>query len=841
MKNIAKGFLAFVLVLLLASLMYVHFRRDRLSQRVLNVLRSELATDLQVGDFELDLLTSFPRIRIDMHDAVLQGKGGSTLLQAGELQLRMSLFSAFSDEIRFKSLSLKEGVIHIERLKDGTLSLAVLDSTGQSETTGPGLHFNKVTLENVAIQYSDPKADQEYHIYFHEGLLTGSFEHQLLEFDISGDVRYDKARISKMVYLNGAEGNLKGNIALDLDHQLYTFEELALAIGEQDYEVDGTVRVVENHQNIDLVIRQTEGDMRSFLSLLPASYRKDLPFKQFEGAFTAEGFIKGRLNSVESPHIHFDLQLDDASLESPHAKGTIHDIAIHGAIDNGAFRRLSSAQLDLPVIKGKAYGQKFDASLQVTDFTDPVFTGTFDGSLPASFLLDYTGAIDSVQKISGAMHFSDVHIGPLRVEQMDFTDVRLFRGRCVLANIELTKGKARYQIPDGVLDMTGDSMHISDLTLKMDRDEIRFNGWLMEIGDAMEGNDMAYLRYDLALKAGSVHLSKWIPSLATGAPQEMQPQVRPVSLTTTSVVRLPEGTLTFSADEIYYREIIARKLAGTAMTQTHAVEFGAEGEVAGGVLKTSGTLTIENGYQLHLQTEGERIDIQDCFTQCENFGQDVLRADHLRGKGDVKIIADVPWDREGRLQSDRIQVFAGMTLRDGELVQFDMLEQFSNYVHVEDLRRIRFERIDNFIEVRNGNVYIPAMFIQSNAVNLVVNGVHRLDNHILYNIKVNAGQVVTAKMKKHNPKLTPLPARKNGQFNLHFTIAGTMEEYTYDFNKRAAESSFAQSEELRERIREQLRAAFGEAVDLIEPPEWETIPEYDLEQKGEDVFLDEID
>jgi hypothetical protein len=130
------------------------------------------------------------------------------------------------------------------------------------------------------------------------------------------------------------------------------------------------------------------------------------------------------------------------------------------------------------------------------------------------------------------------------------------------------------------------------------------------------------------------------------------------------------------------------------------------------------------------------------------------------------------------------------------------------------------------------------MFIQSNAANLVVNGIHRLDNHILYNIKLNAGQVLSAKIKKHNALMAPLPAKREGTFNMYFTITGTTEVYTYDMNKIAAESSFAQSAELRDRIREQLRQAFGETIDFIEPPEWETIPEFDLEQAGEERFLE---
>ena len=840
-KTAIKGFCALILALALICLIYVHFKRADLSQRVLVALRGELATELQVAYFNMDLLSSFPRISFDMHDVILDGKGGSKLLQAEELQLTMSLFSAFSDEIRFRRLSLKNGEVYVERLKDGTLSLDILKSSDRKETVEPVLHFNKISLENVGIEYLDPTLDQEYQLHFLVGNITGTYASQLLKFDLSGEVVYDHARIQKSVYLNGMKGNASGRIALDLDDQLYTFEDLRLEIGDLRYEINGNVHGTDDAQNIDLVVKQTDGDLHSFLALLPTAYRKDLPFSKVSGAFITEGFIKGRLNRSENPHVHFDLQLDDASIESRHGSGSLHDLEIYGAFDNGAFRRLRSASIDFPVIKGNAYGQKFDASLSVTDFTDPLLQCTFEGSLPATFILDYIGKPDVIKTASGSLHFTDVAIGPLRLNEMDFTDLQHFEGRCTLGNLEVRTAAAHYQIHDGILILAQDTLNVSGVKMKLDHDEILVDGWLAELGDALESNDPAYLRYAVNLKAGSLNISKWIPGIAASTAHEIQARARPVSLHTSTPLRLPEGEIMLIADQFQYNQIEATKLSMIGFTKTHHVRFEATGEAAKGSLVTKGELEIQNGYQLKLQVDGKDLDIRECFTQCENFGQQILLAEHLQGKSAVKVLAELIWDVEGNLDEEQMHILAGMTIIDGELHEFDMLDQFSDYVHAEDLRYIRFSHLDNFIEVRNGNVYIPAMFIQSNAANLVVNGVHTLDNQILYNIKVNAGQVLAAKMKKHNPKLLPLPARKNGTFNLLFTVAGSMDAFKYDINKRAAESSFAQSTELRDRIREQLRAAFGETIDLIEPPEWETIPEYDMEQEGEEIFLDVID
>ena len=57
-----------------------------------------------------------------------------------------------------------------------------------------------------------------------------------------------------------------------------------------------------------------------------------------------------------------------------------------------------------------------------------------------------------------------------------------------------------------------------------------------------------------------------------------------------------------------------------------------------------------------------------------------------------------------------------------------------------------------------------------------------LENDIDYNIKVNAGQALLAKLKNKS-NLKPQPAKKNGWFNLYYRIHGPMETFTYESDK----------------------------------------------------------
>jgi hypothetical protein len=457
----------------------------------------------------------------------------------------------FSDDIRFKSLSLKNGQIYVERLKDGTLSFDILKGSGNESTGSPGLHFNKIVLTNMDLRYKDALVKQDYNLQFIDGEITGKYAEAQIALELNSEVVFSAVRIGNDSYLNGVKGTASGEITIDLNAQSYVFHELNLLFGDLHYEVNGSFRDAGDHQFVDIVLNQSEGDVSTFLALLPPEFLRSIPVKSTHGAFAAEGVIKGRISKSENPHIHFDMRLEDTHIASKRGLGELRNVRIQGSIDNGSARSLRSTILSLPSIEGKAYGQKFEAAVTLRDFSDPELQCAFEGSLPAGFVLDYAGLSDFAEEISGTMHFSDISIAPVRIERADFTDIGQIAGRCTLGNIVCKTSTTKYEIPDGLLTLSKDTLHVSDLRLSIDKDDIAVEGWIAHLGDALEGEDPAYLRYQLAIEAGTVHLTKWIPGLADQNNAEQLPQAKPASYNTSSLVRLPEGGFTIKAEELH--------------------------------------------------------------------------------------------------------------------------------------------------------------------------------------------------------------------------------------------------------------------------------------------------
>ena len=209
------------------------------------------------------------------------------------------------------------------------------------------------------------------------------------------------------------------------------------------------------------------------------------------------------------------------------------------------------------------------------------------------------------------------------------------------------------------------------------------------------------------------------------------------------------------------------------------------------------------------------------FEQTNNFQQEVLTAKNISGQLNSNMLIYSYWDEKGNFLMNDLNVLAEVAIKEGELKDFKMLEAFSTFVKVKDLQRIKFTDLENYLEIRNQQLYIPAMFIQSNALNLTISGQHGFTNDFAYYLKVNAGQILTERFTKFDPSLEPAKARKNGFFNLHYNIQGNLEDYNFKSAKRRVRTELERSEYRKKEIQLALNKSFQTTRLLEEPADWQ--------------------
>ena len=231
-----------------------------------------------------------------------------------------------------------------------------------------------------------------------------------------------------------------------------------------------------------------------------------------------------------------------------------------------------------------------------------------------------------------------------------------------------------------------------------------------------------------------------------------------------------------------------------------------------GRFAVDGTIFFQKEPSLIAKVSGDKIDVKKFFYQTENAGQDFLRDEHIEGTMNTKLLIHAYWDSTGNFISDKLHVWAGIGIQNGELKDFEILNELSSYVKVRDLRDVQFVDMQNWLEIKSSKFYLPVMFIQNNAMNMSICGEQTFDDKIDYGIKINAGQVLANKLKSGS-KHKPIKAKKKGFFNLYFNVYGMLDNYEYETNKNKVKSMFAESEKRKRRIRAALIKEFGAPIE----------------------------
>jgi len=405
----------------------------------------------------------------------------------------------------------------------------------------------------------------------------------------------------------------------------------------------------------------------------------------------------------------------------------------------------------------------------------------------------------------------------------------------------------------GRLELRDNDLKIDDLKLEGAGSEIVFQGSASNflpvlLADSINSKE-AKLKFNATLKAEELDLDRLVGitevkvaenSFTAKGIEVVSDSVKKENIHRKEVItNFLEGTFDAEVAEFNYDLVVGESFNGRLEFKNKQMSLIGEAGAMDGSFDIDGTAYFEKTPKFKAKIVCNDINAKEFFRQGQNFGQEVLQSKHIEGTLNANMVVSTTWDNDGNFLYDELRVIAGIGIEDGELNDFELLEDFSAYVNPRDLRRVKFVDMQNWLEIKNERIYIPVMFIQTNAMNMLLSGEHTFNNDIDYNLKVNAGQVLMAKIKS-NSGAKPQPAKKNGLFNLYFNVSGNIEDYDIATNKRKVKNEFTFSEYKKEAIQKALAIEFGkkEVTKELKKIE-EKIPDF-KDTEGKEEYLDEI-
>jgi hypothetical protein len=190
---------------------------------------------------------------------------------------------------------------------------------------------------------------------------------------------------------------------------------------------------------------------------------------------------------------------------------------------------------------------------------------------------------------------------------------------------------------------------------------------------------------------------------------------------------------------IYHRIDLQNINANLRTTQNHYIHVDTfTMDAAGGNFKMSGYFNGSDPKHIYIQPDlvAKNVDIDKLLFKFENFGQDHLVSENLKGtvssriKGKVRIYPDFVPDL------DQSEIHMDVEVLNGKLQNYDPISMLSDYMGDKNLKNIKFDTLRNHLDITNGRITIPNMTIESTLGHMELSGTQDSDHNIEYYVRI---------------------------------------------------------------------------------------------------------
>jgi len=813
--TIGKWILGAMFILTLFSLAIGYFFEDNIKARLVEEINAQLKTELGVESFQLSLIKGFPYVFAEFRNIILNStfEDAAPFIEASSLSFKLSLSDIIRSKVNVQSVLIQDGTLIVSIDDKGIPNYKVFKTSDKKKSEEFKMGIEEAELKNIEIIYTNQNTDITSRMLLEDAILNGDLSSNLYALQSKGTAVSHFIDVGEYRFVAGNQLVFDFILDIDMNKNLYTFEKGNLIIDENEFDITGDIEADPAGFIYDLKSHSKAGNLASALTLLPSQYIKSFKGISSTGTFALDFTYKGQKTAKTNPALTSTLLLKRGVIKSPHFEEPLKNVSMKANFTNGEDRNLKTSLLSVSNFKGYFNKKLTQMELEVFNMEDPLVDLELDGVIPLQSIYKFFQQ-DNITDAKGTLSIKDLR---LRGRQRHMTSASKMSkvnvgGEIVFNKAQLSINDFPFRAKQGSLAFKGNQIAVKSLTLEGADSDAEFSGKFRNLipvlfADSTNSHNVQLL-FDSELVSNKMDFDQLLNVFTS---QEKEEGSETESMGWHSRLSgFLDGTFEAEIDNMHYNDMVGSDFEGSVDFEKDILTIDGDVKAMDGFMSIEGELSLLKRPKLIAEIEGKKINVRKLFDQSDNFGQEVIQSKNLKGRMNVNMLINAFFDEQGVFQADDLHVYAGLEIQNGELIDFELLDNFGKFVKRDDLDRIKFTTLENWFEIRNGKIHIPVMFLQNNALNLNVSGAHSFDHDISYNIQTNALQALKDKIVKHDKSRRPKKKLKKNIFDLHYTITGTVEKYVTKKNRVAVQRNFESSKAHKEKIRRVLEGSFGD-------------------------------
>ena len=814
-----------LLVLAIQGVILIFLYEKEIKSAALDKLNQQLNSPIEAGKIELSYFKHFPYISLRFPDVTIYESNNNhkgILLQASEISLFFNIWDIYQGKYDVKKLYINHASWNSKIDKLGNSNFEIVKSDTNTSTQGSKfkLSIEEIIILNSSVLHIDLASKFIYRSDIASLKAKGDFSANEFELTLISQMHVNTLNHNQVSYIKNKEIKLNTRVAVDFSKDHYQFNSAAIQIEKLNVLLDGDINYSETNKSINLTAQGKELDIQSFLSILPNQYSNKVKEYKSTGTMFLQTSIKGSLDSNKTPRILLLAGFENAEVEinnSSIKNQKINRLNFKLSFDNNATVSMLDDRIDINSFTATFQDKPIQGHINITELNDPYIDLYIETQQSLTDIqkifpikdVDFKKG-DLALKLKLKTHVSDLeknnNIKHIESEgNVKITNASLLAGKYALA-LENINGDYSFQKAD---------LRINSMSLKIGTSDIILQGFFRNLFSFLlsENEDLSI---DAALTSNKLNLKELLSSGENSTESEpyrlkINPRLNVnLKLNVKEIQFLPfqafdvQGEMSIENQIISTNYLACRSQKGLVFAK---INFNA---------KQPKRMPMDIDLILN------KVDVSNLFREFNNFGVDIITDKNIRGNLSTSMKINILWDENLNSIHDAFYAKGNVLIENGELLNFDPMLALGKYIDVNDLKNLKFSNLENTIEIKNKNIFIPSMEIKSNALSLQLSGTHSFENKIDYHLQLLLSDFIKKKSKTlGDERFGEIEPDGTGNTKLLIRMYGDAENPKFSLDKKEIRKKIAddfknERAEMKKVLRDEFNSLFKKEKDFKE-------------------------
>jgi hypothetical protein len=760
LKWILISLILIVALTVLAVFLLITFYKKDLSQQLIQDLQKHYGVVVQMSDVQVSFLDNWPHASVDFNDVVVRSAyappDSPPLLTAKSLAIALDLKRLRSGQIVVRHIAVHRGIISMLKDRNGETNFnfhktdTLLPATPSSpapaarETQEPqkiSFEIRNVHLKDCQFVFTDQIRRQDFNVVIKQQDVGIRNYKEGLIATVKGRLRVNNLTFNQRrgAFLKNKDLQLETHVLWNKD--LHSFFAMPGAIATIDKEKYPFWLLFENggQKRLAFSLHLPQANYDKVAELLPPGIASVMDNFNIKKTLSASILLVTNPGQRQEPAFILDFEGKNQSLTIGNSKvpySNLYFKARMRSIDSSRTKGdLEHATLMIYPLKGNFYNFPFTGRLKVSNLADPFleFGGQMDIKAET---IDFKVARDFV--LQGRVLAQVSYSGPAaKLNAHSFLDKPMrLRSRLQFKNLSYREFNRTFTyVVNGLATLNNRDLQFDSLRLKTIAGEAILKGKADDFMAYLLGHSNGF-KARLAARAEVLDLNPLFSEKSSpppaAKPAQKEDKKKNQKEEKSNKEKLSEGGLNhfeFNV-QLFARKMLIKKVVAEYANADLYYKNNFLNIKALSVNACDGRIiahgTLSDFTQLRADLSVNNVDVTKMFSQFDNFGQDAVHGENLRGilSCEAKVITDL--DDKFEIIPSTLKSDVRLRLRDGHLVNFEPLQNMSNLVfRNRDFNDISFSEITENFHFEGFKMTIEELEVASSVLNFfVVDGLY---------------------------------------------------------------------------------------------------------------------